>query len=91
MRGGLLSWIGFLCLVLFASCGEGEEPVGPDGPDTGPAQRTVLIYFAADNSLALYARTDIEEIKEGLMSSPVEGTHLLAYIDLGDGDARYTG
>jgi len=88
MRGSLLSWIGFLCLVLFASCGEGEEPVGPDEPDTGPAQRTVLIYFAADNSLALYARTDIEEIKEGLMSSPVEGTHLLAYIDLGDGDAR---
>lgn len=94
MRQTWLSWIWGLMLILLASCGDGDDPVGPgpdepDQPDAGPAKRTVLIYFVADNNrLERYARVDLEEAKEGLLASSVEGTHLLAYCDFGDGDAR---
>ena len=59
----------------------------PDKPSE-PARRTVLLYFAADNNLAPYAKTDLEEAKAGLLASSVEDVHLLAYCDFGGSDAR---
>ena len=89
MRSVFSWWMCALFIVFFASCGEGDEPVGPVAPDkpAEPARRTVLLYFAADNNLAPYAKTDLEEAKAGLLASSVEGVHLLVYCDFG-GDAR---
>lgn len=89
MRSVFSWWMCALFIVFFASCGEGDEPVGPVAPDkpAEPARRTVLLYFAADNNLAPYAKTDLEEAKAGLLASSVEGIHLLVYCDFG-GDAR---
>lgn len=85
-------WAFTLFLAFLAiSCGNEDltdNPDNPDVPEEVKNQRTVLIYFAADNSLARYADVDLEEIKVGMASLQPEGVHLLAYIDLGDGNAR---
>lgn len=87
MKGSLLPWIWGLFLVFLASCGKEDNPMQPDKPSE-PARRTVLLYFAADNNLAPYAKTDLEEAKAGLLASSVEDVHLLAYCDFGGSDAR---
>lgn len=84
-------WLCVTMSVLFTACGSegGSLITPPDEPgEQQQTVRTVLVYFAADNSLTQYARQDIEEIKMGLSALSVEGVRLLAYIDLGDGDAR---
>ena len=87
IKGSLLPWIWVLFLVFLASCGKEDNPMQPDKPSE-PARRTVLLYFAADNNLAPYAKTDLEEAKAGLLASSVEDVHLLAYCDFGGSDAR---
>lgn len=47
-------------------------------------KRTVLIYFAADNSLASFVDGDLEELKKGIIANGLSASqHLLAYVDRG--------
>lgn len=49
-----------------------------------PGQRTVLIYFAADNNLASFVDDDLAELKRGIKEYGLfDSQHLLAYIDKG--------
>lgn len=45
----------------FGACGCDDE----DDDDTGLAERTVLVYMAADNNLSKFADLDLKELKEG--------------------------
>lgn len=57
-----------------------------DIPDTDEkSDRTILIYFAADNNLAPFALDDLEELKKGMLSVVSSSLHLLTYVDTGDG------
>ena len=49
-----------------------------DIPDTDEkSDRTILIYFAADNNLAPFALDDLEELKKGMLSVVSSSLHLL--------------
>lgn len=47
--------------LFFGACGCDDE----DDDDTGLAERTVLVYMAADNNLSKFADLDLKELKEG--------------------------
>lgn len=72
-----LLWFG--CSVLLTACDKDEPIPGP--PVEGG--RTVLIYLAADNTLAKFALADWEEMKAGMAKVRNSGVHLLVYIDTG--------
>jgi hypothetical protein len=65
------------------------EPEVPEEPTSAiPAkstirqtERTVLVYIAAENSLASYAATDIAEMAEGMTDMNTDICHLLVYVD----------
>ena len=70
-------------LLAFVSC----RDVLPDGggEDTGTltgdtAVRTLVVYMMAENSLASFAATDIEEIREGAVSVPSD-CRLFVFVD----------
>lgn len=70
--------IGLLVVTLFAGCKNEVEET--------PAERTVLIYMAAQNNLSnwsgsgtRFANSDIEEIKEGIEN--LGNNNLVIYID----------
>ena len=49
-----------------------------------PGQRTVLIYFVADNNLASYVAGDLDELKAGIATYGLfDSQHVLAYVDRG--------
>lgn len=65
--------------MLLAACG-GDDPIPvPELED----RRTVLVYMAADNSLARFTSEDLEELKTGWAQMNISGMHLLVYIDTG--------
>ena len=68
------SLISFFCL---SACTP-EEDV-----DCVVAQRTVLVYVAADNDLLSFAFDDLKEMKEGMRNIKESDLHLLAYVDTG--------
>lgn len=73
---------GVLCtLLLFSACVEEDRPA----PE--PPERTVLLYMAADNNLARFAREDLEEAKLG-MARVSSSACLMVYADMGDGNAQ---
>lgn len=65
----------FLLILALVACDK-EEPTIET-----PATRTVLIYFAGDNSLSSYVSQNIQMIKEGLLQDQVDNGNLLLYID----------
>lgn len=66
----------WVCLSVFLVACEDKEP------DTSIGNRTVLVYIAADNSLASFASQDLAEMKVG-MTKAYANVHLLVYIDDG--------
>lgn len=74
----------FLALIVSA-CHDDDET-----PKTGPANRTVLVYMMAENSLSKYAEeggsldSDIQEMIQGASSIP-DNDHLIVFLD--DADA----
>ena len=77
----------FSTALLSASCGELLLDSDNGGVDMA-VNRTVLVYMAADNNLALYARKNIEDMKQGEVPSYFDegsGDVLLVYADI-DGE-----
>lgn len=79
------TYIRILSLLLFlggfSACDNENEP---DVPETGPANRTVLVYMMAENSLSDFAEkrtdSDIEEMIQGASSIP-DNDHLIVFLD----------
>lgn len=72
-----IRYIAFV-LLLFAgllSCEKEEVQI------SGPVQRTVLVYMAADNSLSRYGYENITKILEGAGGKNLNGGNLLVYFD----------
>lgn len=77
MKGKLCALVCLLALLV--SCEQKSDIIIPT-----PAEKTVLIYFAADNNLARYAREDIDEIVQGVQENSLSvSQHLLIYEDMG--------
>lgn len=73
----------FVFLVAFASlvaCGDDEPMPNP----TEKNDCTVLVYLAADNSLASFAVDDYTEMLAGMGQVSRKGVRLLVYMDAGD-------
>lgn len=73
----------FLLLVLLVgcltACEQENEMIVHE-----PGQRTVLIYFVADNNLASYVAGDLDELKAGIATYGLfDSQHVLAYVDRG--------
>lgn len=73
----------FLLLVLLVgcltACEQENEMIVHE-----PGQRTVLIYFVADNNLAAYVADDLDELKAGIATYGLfDSQHVLAYVDRG--------
>ena len=66
-----------LCAWMLAACSSSH-----DEPEV-TKNRTVLVYIAADNSLASLAMSDYNEMKEGMLNSACSALNLLVYIDTG--------
>lgn len=68
-----------LSVCFLSACEQKTEIIIPQ-----LGERTVLIYFAADNDLASFALSDIEELKEGVVAYGLPSDeHLLMYVDVG--------
>lgn len=72
-----------LMLGGFSACNDDESDI----PETGPANRTVLVYMMAENSLSNFAEqgsgnldSDIEEMVLGASSIP-DNDHLIVFLD----------
>ncbi len=55
------------CALSMTGCGDKDEPTPPTPPEpAGPAERTVLVYMAANNNLgsSRYDRMDIDEMRQ---------------------------
>lgn len=65
----------FLSLLTFVACDKEEVVI----PTTAP--RTVLIYFAGDNSLSGYVSQNLKMIKEGIEQDGLNNGNLLIYTD----------
>ena len=73
-----------LALALLALTGctkNGEEPRYPH------ASRVVLVYMAGDNSLGGYVRDNLDAMRQGMASAPVD-SRTIAYVDTPDGNPR---
>ena len=72
-----------LFVLMFGSCRDdvpagGGEDIGLQKGDT--AVRTLVIYMMAENSLANYAASDIDEVKAGAVSVPSD-CRLFVFVD----------
>ena len=82
MKGKLFaSWV---CLLVFLmSCEQKTDIIIPT-----PAEKTVLVYLAADNNIGRYVQSDLDEIMRGVEENPLPvSQHLVIYDDRG-GAAR---
>lgn len=64
-----------LTLPMLTSCGKDE----PDSPHENPAERTILIYMVATNSLSHDATADLQEILSGYETLAHPTTNILIY------------
>ena len=53
-----------------------------------PAERTVILYFSAENSIATFGNTDVNEIKQGA-SYLKEGQKMVLFFDYGGTSSIY--
>ncbi|MCC8153831.1 MAG: clostripain-related cysteine peptidase [Tannerellaceae bacterium] len=89
----LFIWVFFLSFC--TGCDKEEIPTveppvvePPVIPPTGTtAERAVLVYFMADNSLQSFAKADLQELEKGLTDFDDSNSYLLVYMDDG-GDAE---
>lgn len=63
-------------IILLIGCDNSE-----DAPRLPSANRTVLVYMVADNSLSNFASLDIEEMIEGMKNVDVSSCNLCLYVD----------
>lgn len=72
--------IGISLLAFLVSCEQRSDIVIPT-----PAEKTVLVYFVADNNgLTQYVQLDIDEMKQSMEEHPLSvSQHLLLYKDTG--------
>lgn len=71
--------IACVLILLLSSCEQKSEMIIHT-----PGERTVLVYFAADNNLSRYVQYDIDEMMEGMKEYPLSvSQHLLVYVDKG--------
>ena len=87
------SFVSYLVLLLvpflFGACEAEENPVAP----VEYAERTVLVYIAAENNLTefngiRFADNDLEEMKEGSRQLH-DRQNLIVYVDEADGNPPY--
>ena len=81
MKVRLLIWVSLLAFLV--SCEQKSDIVIPT-----PAEKTVLVYFAANNKnmndLSSYVPLDIDEMKQSMEEHPLSvSQHLLLYKDTG--------
>ena len=77
MKGKLFaSWV---CLLVFlVSCEQKTDIIIPT-----PAEKTVLVYLAADNNIGRYVQSDLDEIMRGVEENPLSvSQHLVIYDDI---------
>ena len=65
-----------LCVFTLLSACKDKLPV----PDTMEAERTVIIYMMAENSLNRFSANDINEIRQVYGNIP-QNTNLIVYVD----------
>lgn len=63
-------------LFLFTACNQDDDPVAPEA-----GSKTVLVYIVADNSLAVFAEQDVEEMMKGMELVDSSSYNLLVYQD----------
>lgn len=83
MKSKLLFFLWVCCSVLLTACGNDDPTPKPEPEPPVEGGRTVLIYLAADNTLARFSLEDLKEMKTGMASVNNSGVHLLVYIDTG--------
>lgn len=72
-----------LCVVLsLCSCGD-DENTSQLPSEPAEAERTVIVYMAAENNLSSYTTEDINEMVEASESLP-ENVNLVAFVDKSD-------
>ncbi len=71
-----------VALVGLSSCGHDDDDDSSDSWTVGKAERTVLVYMAADNNLSSYGfqRSDMEELIEGSRQL-TDKQRLLVFVD----------
>lgn len=77
----------FIRFFVFLAGFVGLAACGDDEPAPNPAEEnacTVLVYLAADNSLASFATKDYAEMLTGMGKVGEKGMRLLVYMDTGD-------
>ena len=70
------------CALSMTGCGDKNEPTPPTPPEpAGPAERTVLVYMAANNNLgsSRYDRMDIDEMRQAAKAGDSRGGRLVIY------------
>lgn len=82
MKSKLITFLWLCTLAVLTACCHKDDPV-----PSAAVSRTVLIYIAADNDLAWYATSDMEEIRKGAATLTHDNFHLLVYLDIGSKSA----
>ena len=67
-----------LGIALFCSCDKKDDP--EPTPEPVVSGQTVLVYMAAENNLNSFAKSDLEEMKEG-SKKLAEDNKLIVYVD----------
>jgi len=72
-----LSKIAILVITLILCSCTKEDEIKP----TANADRTVVVYMAADNSLWNFAQFDLNDLIQGVENSNINGGNLIVYVD----------
>lgn len=69
--------------VLLTACGDDDTPAPQPKPVEEKAERTILVYMAAENNLTRYATDDLNEMKSGSLELN-DRQKLIVYVDQAD-------